>query len=43
MNYLQRWIIILGLFYKTESLNCKIIGLERSQMEFLFVVLLLLL
>jgi hypothetical protein len=21
-NELQRWIIILGLFYKTESLNC---------------------
>jgi hypothetical protein len=33
----------IGTLYKTESLNCKIIGLERSQMEFLFVVLLLLL
>jgi hypothetical protein len=32
----------IGTLYKTESLNC-IIGLERSQMEFLFVVLLLLL
>jgi hypothetical protein len=25
----------IGTLYKTESLNCKIIGLERSQMEFL--------